>query len=89
VPAAQHAALCDQLIRSAHVADKYAKRLKKLHPVWGDGSLRAAALARGAAGQEACCGPQYQAALVSVVHALARWRGRTCARTGLHPRDLC
>ena len=29
----------------AHVADKHVKRLRKPHPEWGDGSLRAAALA--------------------------------------------
>lgn len=35
---------CDELIWKAHVADKYVKRLHKLHPQWGDGSLRAVAL---------------------------------------------
>lgn len=34
---------CAQLIWQAHVADKYVKRLGKLHPLWGDGSLRAVA----------------------------------------------
>ncbi len=33
-----------QLIWRAHVADKMVKRLCRLHPAWGDGSLRAAAL---------------------------------------------
>lgn len=33
-----------QLVWRAHVADKYVKRLRKLHPNWGDGSLREASL---------------------------------------------
>ncbi len=37
---------CRELLWRAHVADKYVKRLGKLHPKWGDGSLRAAALAQ-------------------------------------------
>ncbi|KEJ90215.1 hypothetical protein DSW25_08455 [Sulfitobacter donghicola DSW-25 = KCTC 12864 = JCM 14565] len=36
-----------QLVWRAHVADKYVKRLRKLHPEWGDGSLRGAAVASG------------------------------------------
>ncbi len=34
---------CEALIWRAHVADKYVKRVHKLHPEWGDGSLRSAA----------------------------------------------
>lgn len=43
-PSAQQEWACLDLIWRAHVADKYVKRLHKLHPLWGDGSLRAAAL---------------------------------------------
>lgn len=43
-PREQRVDLCALLIWRAHVADKYVKRLAKLHPQWGDGSLRAAAL---------------------------------------------
>lgn len=39
----REASVLDMLWR-AHVADKYVKRLKKLHPFWGDGSLRSVAL---------------------------------------------
>ncbi len=44
-PRERREAACFHLIWRAHVADKYVKRLQKLHPLWGDGSLRAAALA--------------------------------------------
>ncbi|WP_299414663.1 hypothetical protein [uncultured Sulfitobacter sp.] len=38
------AQLCHDLIWRAHFADKYVKRLRKIHPLWGDGSLRHAAI---------------------------------------------
>lgn len=43
-PQRREAAFVDLRWR-AHVADKYVKRLRKLHPTWGDGSLRSVALA--------------------------------------------
>ncbi|WP_299559707.1 hypothetical protein [uncultured Sulfitobacter sp.] len=45
VPPPARRAFSDGLLMRAHAADKYVKRLRKLHPLWGDGSLRAAALA--------------------------------------------
>ncbi len=44
VPHNARAGFCAELLWQAHVADKYVKRLRRLHPQWGDGSLRAAAL---------------------------------------------
>ena len=41
---------CRELIWRAQVADKYVKRLRKLHPEWGDGSLCAAAIRHQIAG---------------------------------------
>ncbi|MEQ6247747.1 hypothetical protein ABMC89_02530 [Sulfitobacter sp. HNIBRBA3233] len=41
-PQAQRAGLAATLCSGAHVAHKYVKRLGRWHPVWGDGSLRAA-----------------------------------------------
>ena len=48
VPHEQRGAFCARLVWRAHVADKYVKRLEKLHPHWGDGSLRAVALGHSA-----------------------------------------
>lgn len=45
VPSTHREQFCRELLWRAHVADKYVKRLRKLHAKWGDGSLRAAALA--------------------------------------------
>lgn len=47
----KRARFCRELLWRAHIADKYVKRLRKLHPDWGDGSLRAAALAQCPIGQ--------------------------------------
>ncbi len=44
-PASDRAALLDSLIDQAHAADRYARRFGRLHPVWGNGSLMARALA--------------------------------------------
>ncbi len=44
-PALERAALLDSLLDQAHAADLYARRFGRLHPVWGNGSLMARALA--------------------------------------------
>lgn len=44
VPLDERSAFCAHLVWQAHVADKYVKRLRRLHAHWGDGSLRAVAL---------------------------------------------
>lgn len=46
-PAGARHARCRALVWRAHAADKYVKRLRKLHPEWGDGSLRGAVAAGG------------------------------------------
>jgi len=43
VPQDARGALCARLLQRARWADCYVKRLSKLHPQWGDGTLRAAA----------------------------------------------
>ncbi|WP_439655610.1 DUF7742 family protein [Sulfitobacter aquimarinus] len=73
-PAPQQTAFCARLIWRAHVADKYVKRMAKLHPAWGDGSLRAAVIS--------CCGPansglrgeELQAGIAVVLGALRERR---------------
>lgn len=34
-PVSERGGFCRDLVWRAHVADKYVKRLRKLHPVWG------------------------------------------------------
>lgn len=45
VPPEAREATCLHLMWCAHVADKYLKKIGKVHPLWGDGSLRSVALA--------------------------------------------
>ncbi len=42
-PEAQRAAVCDQIFVGAAQAVRYVERRSRLHPVWGDGTLSAAA----------------------------------------------
>ena len=41
--------LCTQMINEADQADRYTRRSGSIHPVWGNGTLRAAAFAHGLA----------------------------------------
>lgn len=70
------AALSQQLLWHAHVADKYVKRLHRLHPAWGDGSLRAAALAHLKHHGPLKQPPDYCLSMAVVLTALARQRGK-------------
>lgn len=45
----QRAQQADQLLHEAHAAHLYTKRFGQPHPVWGNGSLMARALAEGSA----------------------------------------
>ncbi len=75
VPPDNRAAHCAALFNRARQADRYVKRLRKLHPEWGDGSLRAAARS-GALGQKCWLGErEYRACcqlILSMLDAPAR-----------------
>jgi len=70
VPCAYQTDVCRVIIWRAHVADKYVKRLGKLHPEWGDGSLRAAALMHPCAPVQSGATRDYLAALACVTSCL-------------------
>lgn len=74
LPAQARPGFCARLIWRAHVADKHVKRLRKLHPDWGDGSLRSAARACPRAEMSPRTAVQFHAALAAVLEALARHR---------------
>lgn len=76
IPEPARAQACAQLLRQAHAADKYVKRLRKLHPEWGDGSLRAAALARSCEPRLASMTSDFQACLLLVLSAVMQRRGQ-------------
>ena len=65
------------LFERAHAADLYRKRLGRLHPCWGNGSLVSAVLCESAVWPEQrLSDPDYADALVAVLLALIRWRRR-------------
>lgn len=65
------------MIWRAHVADKYVKKLRKLHPIWGDGSLRAAALVFERANQARPFHEEYEVALAMVLSEISQRRGQS------------
>lgn len=70
VPVETRKKLCAQLVWRAHVADKYVKRLRKLHPLWGDGSLRAVAMQHPQASIRSGDRAQYLSAMAVVLDVL-------------------
>lgn len=64
-------AVCRDLLCRAHVADKYLKRLGKTHPLWGDGSLRGAALAGRREIEHQSMSVDFRACLALVLEVLA------------------
>lgn len=93
VPPSQRSALCEGMLWRAHVADKYVKRLGKLHPEWGDGSLRGIAIRshlKGHAprGTDAFC-IGLQVVLAALVERQSAQKGRLSDTVGLHVARLC
>lgn len=69
-PAPERAAAIAALIAEAELADRYRRRLGRLHPCLGNGTLMAAALARGAVPEPAPGDPAYLRAMAQVIEAL-------------------
>lgn len=74
-PRQEREAACLHLIWRAHVADKHLKRLGKFYPLWGDGSLRSAALADLKGGAHSVLSPDMLNCFALVSKVLAE-RGR-------------
>lgn len=64
-----------QILEQASIADLHFKRLKRGHPVWGNGSLVAAALRREMAPEPFLDDQEYCSCFVVVFEELIRWRG--------------
>lgn len=58
------------LVAAARLADRYRKRLRRRHPVWGDGTLAGACGAYGGAAAPRTCDTAYRRALALVLAAL-------------------
>ncbi|QFT59662.1 hypothetical protein FIU94_12580 [Sulfitobacter sp. THAF37] len=74
-PCDRRAVLCARLLREADWADRYVGRLGRLHPLWGNGTLKAAAEARGRGQAAGLDDPEFRLCLQMVLAAL----GEKCA----------
>ncbi|PID37123.1 MAG: hypothetical protein CR993_01655 [Rhodobacterales bacterium] len=76
VPPAARPRLLDRMILEAEAADHHRLTTGKAHPLWGTGSLMAAAMARPRPPEPALENPDYAICLVTVLERLiARARG--------------
>ncbi|KIN72112.1 DUF7742 family protein [Sulfitobacter guttiformis] len=92
VPQADRLSFGMHLLWRAHVADKYVKRLSKLHPHWGDGSLCAAAKRHLQSDDSLKTSPEFQDCLVIVLKVLALRRSlgtKTCAGQRVCKKRIC
>lgn len=93
VPDPLRRGVCANLLWRAHVADKYVKRLRRYHPDWGDGSLRAVALLHEPCLPEQRTAKEYHRCLAIVLEALVRKDAAHARRnrgaTGLHLPSQC
>jgi hypothetical protein len=78
VPEGARAACFAAMLARAHAADLWRKRLGRVHPEWGNGSLMALAMAEGAGrvGEPSLADPSYLAALAVLIEALGVRAGR-------------
>lgn len=70
VPPGARAGLAARIVAEARVADAWRKRQGRAHPLWGDGSLMAAALRYPRAPLPPSLGPEARAALRQLLDAL-------------------
>ncbi|MGR3464713.1 DUF7742 family protein [Limimaricola sp.] len=70
VPPGARAALAARIVGEARAADAWRKRMGRAHPLWGDGSLMAAALRHPAAPLPPSFGPGPRSALRQLLDAL-------------------
>ncbi len=62
----------------AHAADLYRKRLARVHPQWGNGSLMGAVVSETTVWPEPrLADPDYAEAMIAVLFAVMRWRQRS------------
>ncbi len=84
VPAPQRAALCARLFLEADWADRHTRRLGRVHPLWGNGTLLAAAGARRLAPPGRFDDAEDCACFQMVVTALLEKCTSTSCKQGLH-----
>ena len=88
MPADHQRIACQQAYLRAHCADKFRKRLGRVHPRWGDGSLMAFALLTYRGKRDQDLDWAFMSALRTVLDQLLQWRqiqaarGKTARRAG-------
>jgi hypothetical protein len=75
LPDSARASCLDRMLDEARWADAYRKRTGRAHPLWGNGSLMAAALRRPARPEPALGDAEYCRCLIAVFEALLARRG--------------
>ena len=72
LPAGQQAEAARDIVAGARLADRFRKRLRRRHPVWGDGTLAQAALAVRGPAASPRCDARYRAAMVGLLAAIGQ-----------------
>lgn len=84
VPDDARPALCARIIAKADAADRYCRRLDRIHPKWGNGTLLAAAQSGPVAREPVAGDPAYCEAVCLVFEALRRRHGGRTCKKNLH-----
>ena len=75
VPAGDRASFCTRLLEQAELADRYTRRLGKLHPAWGNGTLSGAAQGHPLGRERSLDDPDYRLACQMILEGIAARRG--------------
>ena len=70
VPSCARPSLAHSLLEQAEAADRYRRREGRAHPLWGNGSLQSAALARRVSPEPCLDDPEYLDCQIAVLEAL-------------------
>lgn len=72
LPAGERDSVCGFMLRDADWADRYTRRLQRMHPVWGNGTLLAAARQWPLAAEPTFDDPAYRSCFALVLRHLDR-----------------
>ncbi|WP_172295807.1 hypothetical protein [Pseudoruegeria sp. HB172150] len=76
VPVPERGAVLGRLMRAAGWADRFRRHHRRAHPVWGDGSLMAAALSEGPPPEPSLEDADYCLCLAQVLQEVAACGGQ-------------
>lgn len=83
-PAPRRADLCARLFREADWADRHTRRLGRIHPLWGNGTLLGAAQARRLAPVGTFNDLEYCACFQMVIAGVIKKTMTRSCKAGLH-----